>query len=196
MNLGCGIFNINNDKSVDTLYENIEDTLTEAVGEMYDGISLKPNALDIFEKKLKHLIEEAYFKPDPQHKTEGILVDAVTEALSELAPSHKRLPDNIFNMYCLGDASGQNILNLLQKSSNTQETTNESSKHDELDKTAQEKYEEETDKMPFLTAGYRTSLGAQHRMETTMFHGLMNHRFKPLQTLMRKLENSMKNSIT
>ena len=177
MNLGCGIFNINNDESVDTLYENIEDTLTEAVGEMYDGISLKPNALDIFEKKLKHLIEEAYFKPDPQHKTEDILVEAVAEALSELAPSHKRLPDNIFNMYCLGDASGQNILNLIQKSRNTQETTNESSKHDELDKTAQEKYEEETDKMPFLTAGYRTSLGAQHRMETTMFHGLMRSFF-------------------
>ena len=150
---------------------------------MYEGISLKPNALDIFEKKLKHLIEEAYFKPDPQHKTEGILVDAVTEALSELAPSHKRLPDNIFNMYCLGDASGQNILNLIQKSSNTQETTNESSKHDELDKTAQEKYEEETIKC--ILNSWRRTL-QEHNIEWKLlcFNGLMssffvemNHRF-------------------
>ena len=55
--------------------------------------------LTAFSGTLKYLIEEAYFKPDPQHKTEGILVEAVAEALSELAPSHKRLPDNIFNMY-------------------------------------------------------------------------------------------------
>ena len=74
MNLGCGAFDLFDSNSLRTLKENVKDLLEEAEGEMYDGISPKANALDIFERKLNYLLQEAYFKPDPQHDTEQDLI--------------------------------------------------------------------------------------------------------------------------